>query len=580
MKSSKKGLGWVRWVDPIESFVSEYAQLTPRWAVICTYECEMDRLEQDVLPLLARRGRAFRTVVFADAGVLQKRLKPGIGKTPAGRMNLYPVRLLHGGVFHPKVVLLRAGNRVRVCFGSANVTSGGMGRNLELWAHSDDPEITSAFMDFFDKLGQDNNIALDPPSRRSLERALTGLDRCNSRLVWTSLDEPFIGRLKGNDSGLAGAKAVHLLSPAYVSKGGAKAVLESFRGLQTTIYTDGVIAHGKAKLLRYNPPHPSNAESSPEEENMNTPLPSKLHAKAYLFEGRKEAVLWFGSANLTVQALVRSVRTKGNVEILVKTKVPGAELRACISDLNRLFSSNAAPDQGDKPAPEPKAAQRGVVLSGELQDHGGALQLVIHTLPDVRSVRLVLRGSKKTVAKIVVIKNSRGVIEGISHLLPELRDGRNGDDWTALIYEVVGKELIPVIVNVPFVAEPSKDGPAAEEAMDGWIDEFLGRWPPRSRIKMIEPVPRISDEEEEETQSSDEEDERRLDEANHQGALDRLAVKAAILKKRIASAPTTGGYHQALERAIAKSLLNACEPHLQPVITSWFAQPRGRKEIR
>lgn len=115
--------------------------------------------------------------------------------------------------------------------------------------------------------------------------------------------------------------------------------------------------------------------------------------------------------------------------------------------------------------------------------------------------------------------------------------------------------------------------------MDGWIDELLGRWPPRSRIK-IEPVPRIPDEEEEENQSSDEEDERRLDEANHQGALDRLAVKAAILKKRIASAPTTGGYHQALERAITKSLLNACEPHLQPVITSWFARSRGRKGVR
>lgn len=576
-----KGLSWHRWVDPIESFVSEYGQLTPRWAVICTYECEMDRLEQDVLPLLARRGRAFRTVVLADAGVLQKRLNPMTGKTPAGRMNLHPVRLLRGGVFHPKVVLLRAGNRVRVCFGSANVTSGGMGRNLELWAHSDDPEITSAFMDFFDKLGQDNNIALDPPSSRSLDRALTGLERCNSQFVWTSLDEPFIGRLRRKDSGLSGAKAIHLLSPAYASKGGAKAALESFGNLPTTIYTDGVIAHGEAKCLFYNPSllqsTPSDAESSSEseEEQTSTPQPSKLHAKAYLFEGSKEAILWFGSANLTAQALVRSVRTRGNVEILVKTKVSGPDLRAFKADLKRLFSLDIAPDKNDELALEPKAAHRGVVLSGELQDRGGVLRLIIHTLPGVCSVKLLLGNYKKT----VVIMDSRGVIEGIAHLLPELREGRNGDDWTARIYEVVGKERIPVIVNVPFIAEPSKDGPAVEETMDGWIDELLARWPLRSRIK-IESVPRIPDEEDEETQSSDEEDERRLDEANHQGALDRLAVKAAILKKRIATAQTMGGYREALERAIAESLMDTCEPHLQPVIASWFAGTRGRKGVR
>lgn len=572
-----KGLSWHRWGDPIESFVSEYGQLTPRWAIICTYECEMDRLEQDVLPLFTRRGRAFRMVVLADAGRLQEKFK--YDSILSGRLNIHPVRLLRGGVFHPKLVLLRAGNRIRTCFGSANVTSGGMGGNLELWSHSDDPEITGAFMDFLDKLGQ-HNIALDPPTRRALNRALAGHYREESPRVWTSLDEPFISRLKRGDSGFAGANRVSLVSPAYASQRGAEAALECFNRPRTTIsiYTDGAIFHGKVKSLYYNSALSSDAESTSEEENTNMPQPSRLHAKAYLFEGSNKAVLWFGSANLTAQALVRSVQKGGNVEILVKTAVARAELRAFKSDLKRLFPSNVAPDKNDKPVPEPRAAHRGVVLSGELQDRDGVLRLVIHTLPNVRSVKLVLNDNKKTVEKTIAIKNGRGIIEGIAYLLPELQDGRNGDNWTALIYEVVGTERIPVIVNIPFVAEPT-DRPAAEETIDGWIDELLARWPPRSRKKK-NVGPLIPDDEKKDDQFSDEKDQRRLDEAHHQGALDRLAVKAAIVKKRIASAPTTGGYREALERAIAESLLRTCEPHLKPIIELWFAGARGRKGVK
>lgn len=344
---SSRGLGWRRWIDPIDSFVREHGDLTPRWAIICTYECEMDRLEQDVLPLLVRRGRAFRTMVLADAGVLQARLRAG--KSPAGRINVHPVRLLKGGVFHPKLILLRAGNRARVCFGSANVTSGGMGRNLELWAHSDEPEIVRALTAFLDELSHHEGVALDPPSCRALDRALTGLTRGTSPFIWTSLGESFTSRLQRKDSGLAGATAVHIVSPAYASKGGVTAVLASFRDRPMTIYTDGPLVRGSAKILRYAPPHAADADSSADEEDTSTPRPAQLHAKAYLFEGRGEAILWFGSANFTMQALVRSVRKGGNVELLVRTTLRGPELRAFLADLGEWFPSEVGPDRADAP---------------------------------------------------------------------------------------------------------------------------------------------------------------------------------------------------------------------------------------
>lgn len=157
--------------------------------------------------------------------------------------------------------------------------------------------------------------------------------------------------------------------------------------------------------------------------------------------------------------------------------------------------------------------------------------------------------------------------------MPGLREGRNGNDWSRLIYERVGPARIPVIVNVPLVAEAAMDGPSTEDTVTDWIDELVGRWPPRARETTEARTPA---EEENNDQGPEEEIERRLDEVDHQGMLDRLAVKAAIVKRRIAAAPSTGGYRDALERAVAESLVSACEPH----VASWFRRVLGLEGLR
>ena len=40
---------------------------------------------------------------------------------------------------------MRAGNRVRACIGSANITSGGLGTNLEFWTYTESPEFAAAW---------------------------------------------------------------------------------------------------------------------------------------------------------------------------------------------------------------------------------------------------------------------------------------------------------------------------------------------------------------------------------------------------------------------------------------------------
>ena len=104
--------------------------------------------------------------------------------------------------------------------------------------------------------------------------------------------------------------------------------------------------------------------------------------------------------------------------------------------------------------------------------------------------------------------------------------------------------------------------------MDSLLDEYLGRWPIRTRKIKSQIEPPEGDPADE--KKANEEDERILDEVKHQGVLDKLAVKAAIIKKRIAHMPGNDQYHQALEDVIASLLLKNCEPHLSHVVLSWF----------
>lgn len=579
MAIKSSGLNWRRWVDPIESFVQKHSRLTPRWAIICTYECDMERLERDILPLLLRHGRVFRSMVLVDAGTLQQRLK--VGKTPSVRVNLHPVRLLRGGIFHPKIVFLRAGNRVCVCFGSANVTNGGLGSNLELWANSDDPEIVHAFTSFFDKLIRCDDVVMDPPAIRALQRAMIGLGEIKrgknkSPLLWTSLDEPFTMRLKHKNSGLANARRIHLLSPAYTIMGGAKTAMKSFKDLNTTIYTDGVIDNWGAKLVQYHPLLPSESETH-SDDGSSTLMPSKLHAKAYLFEGSNDGVLWFGSANLTARALAHSVHEGGNVEILVKTKLSSSEKNKFLNDLKMQFS-HCTKMEDCPPPPEPKPAYHGVVLSGELLEQGSKFQLVIHTLPDVNSVRLAWNARTRS-SFLVQIKHRRGIVKGNTNLLPELQGGRSGNNWTGVIYEITSDKRIPVLINIPIVPETSTDWQATEKTIDCWIDELFGRWPKKSKKKK-KPNSATQEEEDYDDIMPEDDDLRGLDQVDHQGFLDRLAVKSAIIIKRIKTTTKVGGYREKLGKDIRDSLVKTCQPHLKPIIISWFSHLNVRRKMK
>ena len=553
------GLPRQRWIEPIESFAREHGRMTPRWAVICTYECDISLLDRYVLPALMRRGRPFRTVVLADAGTLERQLQAA--HAPRGRVNLHGIRLQGRGVFHPKLVLLRAGAAARVCFGSANLSCGGFGASLELWSHADDEEIVAAVVEFLSRLAAHPRVTLDPACRRQLNRAVVGLPQAPSPRVWCSLDETFADRLRSSKAGARGE--LRVISPALASRKGLETARSIFPQQRATVYTNEHVVIPGAAIRVYNPPMRA------DNEEVDVPeYPVELHAKVYLFRDGRQGHAWVGSANFTAQALSRAAANGGNVECLVRVDVPEDEMNALAHELDAVFEKPKGRPLLAPAAREDIPVARSNIIGCELSEGGGGLRLTVHAKPGVKEVTLEHDGRRAT----ILIRGSRGVLEGeaLQRAFPNLTaDG----PAVLVIQEILGRCRVPVVVNVPYVPDPDGSGPN-QAGLDAFLDDLRGYLPRPPR----------EDEESDEGDSDESESQndgdlldrdlghvqRRLDEVRHQGELDRLAVKVALVRRLILRSTTPGPFRaELLAHALAASE-QGCPAGLRSILKEWF----------
>jgi|GEM_PF-4767508 len=561
----RKGLERHRWIDPVDDFVRQHGHATPRWAVFLTYNIDLDRFARTVLPMLTRRGRRFRAIVLSDQGALEESLKlsrPQLG----GAVNLHPIQCSRGGVFHPKLVFLRAGRHVRACFGSANITDGGMGSHLELWTSTESPEILGGIQHFLLTLQQSPDLGIDDGARRSLRRAISGLVGSETASVWSSLHESFANRLKSGPE--RNAVSATIISPMYASDGGIKAARAAIPSSEVQLYTNLAVPVPKSSLFKYLPPHVADQADDADS------FPSVLHAKAYVFrtEASGTALAWMGSANFTAQALTKSVSNGGNVELMVRTMLPKDEADALDADLAELFKKakklSDAVDRDNEAPPKTIAT----ILSCELLGSVSKPQLRIHATQ--RQGHVVLKNDGRSVK--VTIKNGRGTLEGaaLRRLLPEL-------DLTAahifVLFQLVRGEEVPVVVNIPHVPPDDGSSEHSHASIDTLLDDLLGRIPIfRAKSETGDgqeddvDSPNGDDDNEPDTETCDLE--RRLDQVRHQGELDQLAVKAALLKKlaKKLAKRMTGAERNSMFREIVRVLLQASPRHLIPAIRSLF----------
>jgi len=548
--------GWIRVRDELKRFVSVSGTNCPRRAIICTYDFDGDIFAREVLSVLQRRGREFHVLVLADRGAFQARPRPS-----GARYNLSLVKM-DRGIFHPKLIYLSCGEDGLVAIGSGNMTRYGMGTNLELISfHRQDgrnnQSMVNAARSFLESLRQSRRIDLDSSSRQFLQQVTGTLHKaernqnaCMHRAgLLSSLKEPLINQMQRCIGKQTVAK-IRAVSPFYagghISEYGfeVKAIerLGKLFGAEVQLYTD---VEELPKLLPV--PHvlgehslsssndPDNTGPHSEYEQM-TRLPTRLHAKAYMFEmSDGSAHLFHGSANLTLPGLF-SLRT--NVELLVHTELSQNEAQTFVAELNERFQRKAKVTHL-VPQPSRPFYGRGNVVGGTLHmQRSRTVALKLELNENRRQVTIAQQQNGGPVHKVFT-KQRCGWVRNPKILCRLKLDaiGAEAGSWTAVLWEVLsGGRRVPFTVNLP-VSWPAR---LLEEATGAdWLEQLVseerGVWPTRNVGQDTAGEEEPEEEEEQLDCLPEGEDKESLELAAvcHQGELDRVAVRSSVLLRQI-----------------------------------------------
>lgn len=543
-----KGLSFRKTSDALAEFVKRHGHEVPRRAVLCTYDFHPERFESVVLPELVRRGRWFRTLVLADNAALQQ---AGLLATRSAEPSyeLAPVRLRGAGVFHPKLFLLQAGTRVLVGVGSANLTPGGLGGNLELMLFvdngSDDGRaLAKSAVGFLDALRESQHVVLPSAARRFLDAICVMLPKQRGGPLLHSLGEPLLQQIRRGRP----AKVTHaiVVSPWHSSSASSQGIepeiltaMETALGARPVVHTEGERGNGpdlgkRARVRVLNPStldegdREEDGEEIGEEGNSRRPRrPATLHAKAYLAATRAGGVMWFGSANCTIPALRESVSEGGNVELLVRVELDRRGRERFERDLERMFV-----DRRGVLAAKPKPripAPRGLILGGYADGWEGTRRLVLAVASSSKVTRttLISRSAKRSGAISVDIAPGCFEVALDVATTASLLDGNRAP---AVLWEHVGEEAFAFPVSV---ACANTTG-SAEETLTDVLDELAGRMPPSLATSTKRGTKTEADGEDGAKASPDDDAELTLlTKTAHQGELDRIAVRVELLRKRL-----------------------------------------------
>ncbi len=275
-----------------------------------------------------------------------------------------------GGVFHPKLFLAVREDAVFVAIGSANLTKGGLGGNLELLTpllFSRDAErppprgVLEGILDFVSRVAKNLRVADDSAGRvlDIVEQAKLVLDdlpepRRGPDLRFAhSFDAPIWDQLRsahGDDA----VQHVLVVSPFLEADTQSTDPADS---LLRHVLDDGLPWGARAKLPRLtlctDAIDPSKPMPLPrlalEELGAKVELraqalsvePRRLHGKLVAVFGKKRTTMLWGSPNFTPSALQRTPAEHGNVEcaLVLSTAAGSADIDGLLEelDLGNLF---------------------------------------------------------------------------------------------------------------------------------------------------------------------------------------------------------------------------------------------------
>jgi hypothetical protein len=304
-----------------------------------------------------------------------------------------------------------------------------------------------------------------------------------------------------------------------------------------------------------------------DEDDESEPLSRVLHAKAYAFHAPGGgALVWIGSANMTSTALGRTPANGGNVELLVRARLPADEWAAMKDDLGTWFKP-AGPLLADVKReedgiPSPKSNVLGCELS--LARNGPVL--LIQAATATGRIVLADRSGKQRIT--VMIRNGRGKVSGGALARLGLSGAALDVPCALFVFEQVRGAVIPLIVNVPHVPQVEA-GLSELLTLDVLLQDLRGRIPVRKVMDDDGDDLDRDDDDDLDVKAPDEND-RDLDEVKHQGMLDQLAVRAVLLK-RLINQRIGVGQRDAFVEEVRRELINAVPSHLAGVARRFFA---------
>ncbi|MDA8138395.1 MAG: hypothetical protein M0036_07025 [Desulfobacteraceae bacterium] len=529
---------WESCIAGLEAFLVRSASAKPPVRVVLTtYDFDADAFQRTWMRLL-RHFRA-QVVVLADADALHRTtLTPG----SLEGFQLVPVSVMGGGVFHPKVALVRKSKEVFAALGSGNLTQGGMGGNLELQLtgstyNPSEKDFVSGVVGFLKQLvAPEANVRMPPTAIHFCKQIIT--DLCaESEIVMSSLQKPLWGQIVERTK-MQQVDNVTLLSPWHAGTGQGSGtepeILSCIRkdfGNSIRVLTDGD-GHNAPKLpvqsvLIYKG---RNAFHDQEDEPV---LPPGLHAKSIIVHGNKKGWWFIGSANVTKPALMNAVGDKGNVEVIAGLPLDERLIKCLDNTWSELFDEEKK--QVDfKPSPFSRGVAA-VVLGGEIihRRKGSILRLMAKKDQVVKAVLMQRENDPNSKRVTVNFRKGIGEVGGndFNLLIPSMPDRKEGAT-SVIIYEYHPKNPIPVVVTVPVLLSGEGDIDPKVILLDLLI-ALRGRWPVAR--------PKIMSQSEDTENDIENIDEKKKDDIDHDldslthsdhlGELDRLGRLVAMLIK-------------------------------------------------
>jgi hypothetical protein len=361
----------LRLLDALDTF-SQGAPILHALALTFGYDGDI-AVERLWGPLVERFG-VRHPLVIADSALTDAGTSLGVHVLRTTRAQ---------GLFHPKLLLAVRDDAVLVVVGSANLTRGGLGANLELStaltfspAHKQAPRsvlrsvlaflsehvrkglagrVAASSLDIFDEIIQHASLVAEAAPEKAGNLALSFLHSYEQPL-WEQIREthgsepvermlvmsPYFEceREEPSDDGSL-LRGLFNGGLSFTPKGEGPRLVIHAGGLDprvlpvATLRSLGALVELRTQALSQEP--------------------RRLHAKLIILFGKKRTTFAWGSANFTPSALLRTAGAGGNVECLLTLSSATSDLpEATVArelDLEEIFK----PHKGELPEPMPRA---------------------------------------------------------------------------------------------------------------------------------------------------------------------------------------------------------------------------------